>query len=178
MSTIQLSVGIPANGPATVVIGSAPPLTEQQLTDVLIAAGHPQPDVAVKFLSQGTSRPTIPRRTAQDFINEASLRQKTDQLAVVTSALRRRLSPQQLAVLDFAGDSWFGSSAVAEWLEISQQGAANVITKLLDLGLLVRREMGHPDARVRLYRSALAEETIEEALSVAPEETKEAGEAT
>jgi predicted DNA-binding transcriptional regulator len=144
--------GIPSNGPAMLQIGNAR-LTRDELVSLLIQAGHPDPNVACVWLMNGTARQTIIPRTAQDVMNEMQLQEANKKLAVLSRALRIRLSPLQVQVLDLA-EKWVGSEAVSRELSMSQQQAHNVIAKLLDLGLLERKAMG--DGRVRLYRSRVA----------------------
>jgi DNA-binding MarR family transcriptional regulator len=138
MSMIVPPTGTPTNG-ATVTIGDCPPLTREQIQMVLAIAGHPDPAVAALFLSNGTSRPTIVKRTAMDWMNEMEVAQLREQRLLLLSALRKKLSPLWLRALDSL-ESWHFISTLAEELGISVQQTGNVCSALFALGLVERQD--------------------------------------
>lgn len=137
---LVIQTGIPTSGAAGVRIGDGPMLTEAQLRDVLIVAGHPEPDVAAKFLAHGTARTPIVRRTAQDWMNEQEARELRETVAGLRDVLRKKLPPRKVQALDLL-TAWRSSGTLAKAMGVSQQHASNLLVSLHDQGLVTRKPL-------------------------------------
>ena len=139
MNVLLLATGNPANSGGNIRIGDGPPLTTEQLRDILIVAGHPSPEMASRWLSRGTTCQPIVQRTAADFVNEGEVSALREHRDTLLRALRTKLTPLWLRVLDALIDWHFVSTLSAE-LGISVQQVGNVCSGLSAIGLLERMD--------------------------------------
>lgn len=146
MNTLTLATnGTSTTGEATVRIGDGPPLTLEQLRDVLVVGGveYRRAYMTASQLLQGTTGMPIIQRTAADVFAEQEVVELREQRKLLLGLIRKGLSPLQVQALDLLID-WQTGSTLAEKLDTTPQHVANLVTTLHRMGLLARKHMPTP----------------------------------